>query len=97
MKGDIELKVHHLFFREFASKTWVSITGIVSELVENSFDEDATKVLISILDEFISRKGPNFVEILVKPGSRSNLGRPTVDPVQNKNSFMAYVKNSLSR
>lgn len=51
MKGDIELKVHPLFFREFASKTWVSITGIVSELVENSFDEDATKVLISILDD----------------------------------------------
>ncbi len=44
-----QLKVHPSFFKEFATKTWVSPTEIVKELVENAFDEDATKVLITIL------------------------------------------------
>src|ERR687886_1857307 len=44
-----ELKVHPSFFREFATKTWVSPNEIVKELIENAFDEDATKVLITLL------------------------------------------------
>jgi hypothetical protein len=45
----VELKVHPSFFKEFATKTWVSPYEIVKELVENAFDEDATNVLITIL------------------------------------------------
>lgn len=47
----VELKVHPSFFKEFATKTWVSPNDIVREMVENAFDEDATKVLITILDD----------------------------------------------
>ncbi|HEX5187795.1 MAG TPA: ATP-binding protein [Nitrososphaeraceae archaeon] len=47
----IQLKVHPSFFKEFATKTWVSPSEIVKELIENAFDEDATKVLISILND----------------------------------------------
>lgn len=43
-----ELKVHPSFFKEFATKTWVSPTEIVKELVENAFDEDATRVLVTV-------------------------------------------------
>lgn len=46
----VELRVHPSFFKEFATKTWVSPNEIIKELIENSFDEDATKVLISILN-----------------------------------------------
>src|ERR671914_225129 len=53
----VELKVHPSFFREFATKTWVSPYEIVKELVENAFDEDATTVLITIL-----RNGSIFIE-----------------------------------
>ena len=49
-----QLKVHPSFFKEFATKTWVSPTEIVKELVENAFDEDATKVLITVLKDGIS-------------------------------------------
>jgi len=45
-----EMKVHPSFFREFATKTWVSPTDIVKELIENAFDEDATRVLVTILN-----------------------------------------------
>lgn len=44
-----ELRVHPSFFREFATKTWVSPNEIAKELVENAFDEDATKVLLTVL------------------------------------------------
>lgn len=44
----IELKVHPSFFKEFATKTWISPSEIIKELIENSFDEDATKVLITL-------------------------------------------------
>ena len=43
-----ELKVHPSFFREFATKTWVSPNDIVKELIENAFDEDATQVIVTI-------------------------------------------------
>ena len=44
-----ELKIHPSFFREFATKTWISPNEIVKELIENAFDEDATKVLVTLL------------------------------------------------
>jgi hypothetical protein len=43
-----ELKVHPSFFREFATKTWISPSDIVKELIENAFDEDATQVIVTI-------------------------------------------------
>jgi hypothetical protein len=43
-----ELKVHPSFFREFATKTWVSPNEVVKELIENAFDEDATISLVTI-------------------------------------------------
>ena len=46
----IQLKVHPSFFKEFATKTWVSPYEIVKELIENAFDEDATQILITILN-----------------------------------------------
>jgi hypothetical protein len=49
-KMPAQMKVHPSFFKEFATKTWVSPTEIIKELVENAFDEDATKVLVSVLN-----------------------------------------------
>jgi histidine kinase/DNA gyrase B/HSP90-like ATPase len=47
----VELKVHPSFFKEFATKTWVSPNDIIKEMIENAFDEDATKVLITIVGD----------------------------------------------
>lgn len=47
----VELKVHPSFFKEFATKTWVSPNDIIKEMIENAFDEDATKVLITIVND----------------------------------------------
>ncbi|MCL2719901.1 MAG: phosphonopyruvate decarboxylase, partial [Treponema sp.] len=33
-----------------------------------------------------------FIEVLVKKGSRNDLGRPKTSPIENKTSFMKYIK-----
>jgi phosphonopyruvate decarboxylase len=37
--------------------------------------------------------GPSFLEVIVKSGSKANLGRPTIKPIDNKKSFMNFLKN----
>ncbi len=52
--------------------------------------EDPEK-LKRVMVKIKSAKGPSFIEVNVKPGSRVNLGRPSVEPIENKKSFMAYI------
>jgi phosphonopyruvate decarboxylase len=35
--------------------------------------------------------GPRFLEIRVRPGARSDLGRPTTTPIQNRDGFMEML------
>ena len=37
-------------------------------------------------------QGPVFLEVKVKKGARKDLGRPTITPIQNKDSFMDFLK-----
>ena len=41
---------------------------------------------------FIKNEGPAFLEVKVKSGSRENLGRPTIKPIENKKVFMDFLK-----
>lgn len=45
----------------------------------------------SALVELEKLAGPVFVEALIRPGSRKDLGRPTRTPVQNKLDLMRYL------
>src|SRR5919107_758649 len=45
----MELKVHPSFFKEFATKTWISPYEIIRELIENAFVEDATRIIVTVL------------------------------------------------
>jgi phosphonopyruvate decarboxylase len=51
--------------------------------------------LLSAMSDLRSREGPTFLEILVKKGNRSDLGRPTTTPVQNKEAFQAFLRGKL--
>lgn len=53
----------------------------------------ATKIDIERnIKEFILCEGPAFFEIKINKGYRENLGRPTTNPIQNKDSFMRSLK-----
>lgn len=47
--------------------------------------------LKNILPEFLSYNGTAFLEIKVKCGARSDLGRPKEKPVENKIGFMKFL------
>src|SRR5260370_4421134 len=48
--------------------------------------------LVTHLDQLRASRGPALLEILGKPGARPNLGRRTTTPIQNKESFTAFLK-----
>lgn len=39
----------------------------------------------------IETVGPTFLEVRVKPGARSDLGRPQTSPVENKQALIEYL------
>ncbi len=43
------------------------------------------------LEQLLENSGPALLEVRVQCDSRSNLGRPTRTPVQNKNDFMEFL------
>jgi len=49
--------------------------------------------LIEKLKELKASEGPVLLEIMVKKGSRPNLGRPTTTPIENKQAFMDFLKD----
>lgn len=44
---------------------------------------------------FFAKEGPNLLEIRVRLGSRKDLGRPTISPVENKKDFMAQLASPV--
>lgn len=49
--------------------------------------------LVRLSEKISNEKGPIFLEIKVKKGSRKNLGRPTTTPIENKEMFMKFLEN----
>lgn len=47
--------------------------------------------LSAVLPEFLRTPGPAFLEVVVRPGSRPNLGRPTTTPQENMSRLMAEI------
>ncbi len=45
----------------------------------------------SIID-FKNSEGPSLLEIRINKGARKDLGRPTISPIENKNSFKNFLK-----
>ena len=43
--------------------------------------------ILAWVERFDSEKGPAFLEIRIAPGSRTDLGRPTISPQDNKSGF----------
>ena len=89
----INNRVHESVGGQATSARFIDIPELVKANGYNNvfFTSDEEK-LTSQVRGFIKETGPNFLEVKVKPGSRDDLGRPTVKPVDNKNAFMNFVQ-----
>lgn len=59
-----------------------------------SVDNEAD--LISELDHLTQHQAPLLLEVRVKKGSRSDLGRPTSSPIENKQALMDFLQKTNS-
>ena len=44
------------------------------------------------IEKTLQSERPAFLEVIIKPGSRDDLGRPTIKPVDNKIAFMKFIQ-----
>lgn len=52
---------------------------------------ESLEALRAALEELRGVDGPTLLEVRVQTGARSDLGRPTTTPVENKRAFMAFL------
>jgi phosphonopyruvate decarboxylase len=58
---------------------------------------ESSEALQTTLSEFADGECSSFIEIVCRPGYRSNLGRPTISPKSNKQNFMKYLSDHVIR
>lgn len=58
---------------------------------KNTFTVKDKTDLNNTLQSCINNEGPNFIDVWVKPGNRSDIGRPTTSPSENKMEMMKYL------
>ncbi len=61
---------------------------------KNTFCAINKKELKNILPKFLSKNDLSLLEIKVKCGARENLGRPKESPIENKESFMEFLREN---
>ena len=60
---------------------------------KHAFSVNTKIELTKKIKEVLSLKGTVMLEVKTKKGARSNLGRPTISPIQNKKDFMKYLND----
>ncbi len=72
----------------------IDVKGIVrSTNYKNIIGIDTIDGLSKNMTNFFKNIGPGFLEIKLNPGSRTDLGRPTIKPIDNKRNLIEFLKN----
>lgn len=71
----------------------ISLTSIAKACnYKKAFKVKSKSEIESISEEISFKDGPIFLEVIIKKGSRSDLGRPKSSPEENKKLFMKNLK-----
>jgi len=71
----------------------IDLSAIVEAVgASKMFKAESPAELKENIPKFLSCVGPSFLEIKISPGSREDLGRPTIKPVDNKQDFMKFLE-----
>ena len=78
--------------QETAAKN-LNLSAIVEAMgASKMFKAETPAELKANIEEFMKCVGPSFLEVKIRPGSRGDLGRPTIKPVNNKENFMGFLE-----
>jgi phosphonopyruvate decarboxylase len=70
----------------------VDLSKVVESMgIRSLFKAESIEDLKNCMSDFLSTRGPSFIEVKIHPGSREDLGRPTIKPVDNKKDFMTFL------
>lgn len=72
----------HLDFRQVARASGYRMAEQTATLAE----------IAAKVDRLRQAGGPALLELRVRPGSRTNIGRPTISPQSAKTTFMAELR-----
>ena len=85
-------KVHDSVGGQDTAAKNVDLSKVVASIGSSKiFKVENPLELRDSLREFMACDGPSFLEVKIQPGSRSDLGRPNVKPIENKENFMAFL------
>ncbi len=72
--------------------THIDLSAVVKSMgLNNIYIAESQQELKNCIGEFFSAKTTTFMEVKIRSGSRDNLGRPTIKPVENKKDFMLFL------
>jgi len=72
----------------------INLSAIIESFgVIKIFFAESSSELKQKIKEFLFVSEPSFLEVKIRPGSRDDLGRPTINPVENKVSFMKFLED----
>ena len=78
--------------QETAAKN-IDLSAIVGAMGPSKMFKAATPAeLKAKITAFMKCGGPSFREVKIRPGSREDLGSPTIKPVNNKENFMGFLE-----
>ena len=85
-------EVHESVGGQETAAKYLDLSAIVEAVGSSKVFKAATpNDLKTNITNFITCSGPSFLEVKIKPGSREDLGRPTVKPADNKENFMKFL------
>ena len=70
----------------------VDLSKVVESMgIRSLFKAESIEDLKNRMGDFLLTRGPSFIEVKIRPGSREDLGRPTIKPMDNKKDFMTFL------
>ena len=86
-------KVHESVGGQDTAAKSINLSAIVEATgASKMFNAETPLELKENIKNFITCSGPSFLEVKIRPGSREDLGRPTIEPVDNKESFVRFLE-----
>ena len=86
-------EVHESVGGQDTAAKYLDLSKIVKAMgIRNVYKVNTSEMLTDNIKKIISCSDSAFLEVKIQPGSRENSGRPTIKPIDNKDSFIRFLE-----